>query len=146
MTLTIGGDCDKLPPEILNMGRRKRGDKRITPREIALLGAHAAESQKAEDVVILDLRNLALFADYFLICSGASPVQVRSIASSIEENLSRAKVKMGHQEGYEEGKWILLDYGEVIFHIYLHQTRLYYALERLWGDAKRVKIPAEKIK
>ena len=118
--------------------------KSIDPKEIAVLAAEAAEDQKAENVIILDVRKLTTIADYFLICSGNSPIQVRAIASFIEEELKKVNVRMDHQEGFEEGKWVLLDYGEVIMHIFYHETRLYYGLEHLWGDAKTVRIPGKK--
>ena len=98
----------------------------------------AAEDKKAIDVVLLDLRKAAGFADYFLICSGANSRQTRAIADGIIETLAGAGSKPAHVEGYERSEWILLDYFDFIVHIFAPETRLFYGLERLWGNAERI--------
>ncbi len=105
-----------------------------TPEKVRR-GARAAYSKKAEGVVILNLQGLSTVSDYFLICSGRSTVQIRIIAEAIEEELGRAGFGCLGREGEPKSGWILLDYGELVVHIFLQETRTYYALERLWGDA-----------
>ena len=119
----------------------KRRTGRRIPIEIARAIA-AAEDKKAADIVLLDLRKAAGFADYFLICSGGNARQIRAIADSIREALATDGAKPAHVEGYERSEWILLDYFDFIVHIFAQETRLFYSLERLWGNAERVEIPA----
>lgn len=105
----------------------------------------ACQEKKAIDIQILDLSGISVFADYFVICSGSSTRQVKAIAEEVEESLSREKVEPDHIEGAAEGKWILLDYGDTVVHVFLEETREYYRLERLWGDAPRL-VPEELLK
>jgi len=102
----------------------------------------AAEDKKAMDLVVLDLRKAAGFTDFFLIASGGNPRQIRAIADSVVEALAAEGVKPAHLEGYDRSEWILLDYFDFIVHIFATETRLFYGLERLWGNADRVEIPA----
>ena len=119
---------------------KRRNPSRI-PSEIQRAIA-AAEDKKADDVVLLDLRKAAGFADYFLICSGGNPRQIRAIADAVMEALASDGAKPAHVEGYQRSEWILLDYFDFIVHIFGPETRLFYSLERLWGNAERVEIPA----
>ncbi|NOX97502.1 MAG: ribosome silencing factor [Nitrospirae bacterium] len=112
----------------------------IESKKVAFLAATAAEEKKAENIVILDLRKVATFTNYFLICSADSTVQAQAIAQAIQERLEKSKLSAWHLEGYKEGKWILLDYSDVIIHIFIKETRLFYNLEGLWGDAKVLEI------
>jgi ribosome-associated protein len=93
-------------------------------------------SKKAKDVCLMDLRNLSSVTDYFIICHGESDVQVKAIADAILEGLKREGVRVWHREGYDYLRWILLDYVDVVVHIFQRETREFYGLERLWGDAK----------
>jgi ribosome-associated protein len=102
------------------------------------MAAEAALSRKAGDLVALDLRDLEGVADYFLICSAESEIQVRAIAEAVEEKLSAAGAEPWHVEGREGRRWVLLDYVEFVVHVFHVRTREYYLLERLWGDAHRV--------
>jgi ribosome-associated protein len=102
----------------------------------------AAEDKKAMDLVVLDLRKAAGFTDFFLIASGGNPRQIRAIADSVVEALAAEGVKPAHLEGYDRSEWILLDYFDFIVHIFATETRLFYGLERLWGNADRVDINA----
>ena len=95
-----------------------------------------ADDRKARDIVVLDLRKLTNIADYFVICSGDSDTQTRAIADHIINVLKEAKEKYYHYEGYEMGSWVLIDYTNVVVHIFEDKTRQYYELERLWGDAE----------
>ena len=99
------------------------------------LAADAAATVKPSYLAILDLRGLCTFTDNFLIVSAGSARQVRAIAEKVEDQLARAKVSMSHREGLREAQWILLDYHDVVVHIFADQTREFYDLERLWADA-----------
>jgi ribosome-associated protein len=101
----------------------------------------AAEDKKAEELVVLDLRSAAGFTDYFVVCSGTNPRQVRAIADAVTEALAGDGVKPAHVEGYKRAEWILLDYFDFIVHIFAPETRMFYSLERLWGSAERVDVP-----
>ena len=118
---------------------KRRSPSRI-PSEIQRAIA-AADDKKADDVVLLDLRQAAGFADYFLICSGGNPRQIRAIADAIMEALVSDGARPAHVEGYQRSEWILLDYFDFVVHIFSPETRLFYSLERLWGNAERVEIP-----
>lgn len=96
---------------------------------------------KPTSLVVLDLRGLCTFTNHFLICSAPSERQVRAIADKIDERLSAEKIKMLGREGYKEARWILLDYSDLIVHIFEEETRSYYDLEHLWGDAPRIQLP-----
>ncbi len=106
--------------------------------ETALLSAEAADSKKAFDILILDLRRLTYITDYFVICSGSNITQVSAIADWIGQSLARAGVQPLHIEGQADSSWVLMDYGDVVVHIFEEQTRLYYALDKLWGEAAKV--------
>ena len=99
----------------------------------------AACDKKAEDVLVLDLRGLCHFTDYFVICHGSSSRQALAIADAIEERmLTEAKRKPKHVEGRRVGDWILIDFIDVVVHVFVDEKREFYGLERLWGDAPRV--------
>ncbi len=100
----------------------------------------AAADKKAEDLVILDLKELSSFADYFVVCHGQSKRQVRGIADHIYETMSAAGYKPLGIEGLSEEAWVLMDYGELIVHVFLKSVREFYDLERLWSDAPRINI------
>lgn len=105
---------------------------------------HAASERKAHDLVVLDLHEVASFTDYFLIASGTNVRQVHAIADAIEDELrKRLKVKPGRVEGYKSAEWVLLDYGDFVFHVFEEKARRFYDLERLWRDAARVAVPPE---
>ena len=96
----------------------------------------AADEKKARDIVQMDMIGLMSTNDYFVICSANTATQVRAIADNIEEKMEKAGISFLHKEGYREGEWVLLDYGDTVAHIFQQEAREYYALERLWGDAK----------
>jgi ribosome-associated protein len=103
----------------------------------------AALDKKASDVVVLDLRKTPAFTDFFVLCSGQNPRQVKAIADAVEESLRAMRIRPAHVEGYERGEWILMDFFTFIVHILVPQTREFYSLERLWGDAERIEISDE---
>lgn len=98
----------------------------------------AADERKALDLRVLGLAEVSDFTDFFLICSGASQRQVQAIADRVEEVLRETRIRPHHVEGYNRGKWVLLDYGDFVVHIFDDETRRFYGLERLWGDAEDV--------
>lgn len=98
----------------------------------------AAEDRKAVDLQVLHLSEVSDFTDYFVICSGTSERQVQAIADAVEESLRKDGKRPLHVEGYNRGHWVLLDYGDFVVHIFQDETRRFYALERLWGDAPDV--------
>ncbi|MGI6037190.1 MAG: ribosome silencing factor [Limnochordia bacterium] len=102
------------------------------------LAIEAAEGKKAEDIVVLDLRELTALTDYFLICSGETDQQRRAIRDGIVQDLKEAGAPLGRQEGGNRAQWMLLDYGDMVVHIFSPEQRSFYDLERLWGDAPRV--------
>ena len=87
----------------------------------------------------MDMRDVMFSTDYFVICNAQTSTQVRAIADNIEDELAKEEIQLGHREGYHEGEWILLDYGDVVAHIFKTENRDYYALEKLWGDTEIVK-------
>jgi ribosome-associated protein len=93
---------------------------------------------KALDVVVLDVRQVASFADSFIICSGRSHRQVTAMAEHIEQELKSQGIKLLGLEGLREGHWVLMDFGDVIIHIFYEPVRTFYDLEGLWSDAKRI--------
>ena len=97
-----------------------------------------AEEKKASNIVLLDIRNVSIIADYFVICSGNTERQVKAIAKDIEENLDKKDVHPRAKEGIDQGRWALLDYGDVIVHIFAPVEREYYRLEKLWSNAQTV--------
>jgi ribosome-associated protein len=103
----------------------------------------AALDKKAQHVVVLDLRHTPAFTDFFLICSAQNQRQVHAIADAIEESLKAANVRPSHIEGYDRAEWVLMDYFTFIVHIFTPQTREFYSLERLWGDAKSITMSAD---
>lgn len=97
-------------------------------------------SKKGYDVKILDLRELVSFADYFVICSADSDTQVKAIADEVEKSLKDEGIKSWHTEGYRALSWVLIDYVDVVVHIFRKESRIFYNLERLWGDAPTTEV------
>ena len=104
---------------------------------------HAAEDKQATDIVVLDIRKAIGFTDFFVICSAANPRQIRAIADSVTAALAGGGVKPAHVEGYDRSEWVLLDYFDFIVHVFATETRRFYDLERLWGNAEQIEVPAE---
>jgi ribosome-associated protein len=115
---------------------QRRRPTRI-PKQITA-AIDAAEAKQARDLIVLDLSKAAGFTDYFVICSGTNPRQIRAIADAVMEALGSDGAKPAHVEGYERSEWVLIDYFDFIVHIFAPETRAFYGLERLWGNAERV--------
>jgi ribosome-associated protein len=111
--------------------------------ERILLALGAASDKKAIDTVVLDLREIASFTDYFLIMSGANERQVQAISDEIVETLKKAGTAAARVEGYKTAEWILLDYGDFVVHVFDERARKFYDLERLWRESRRVDLPPE---
>ena len=112
----------------------------LSPERKARRAARAALDKRATDLVVLDVQGVSSVTDYFLICSGKSTTHLQTITKAIRDELKGEGVRPLHAEGVAESGWILLDYGDVLMHVFLEDTRAYYALERLWGDAPAVSL------
>ncbi|HUN66991.1 MAG TPA: ribosome silencing factor [Bacteroidota bacterium] len=108
----------------------------MTPKTLANRIAHLALTKKANDVTILDLRKLTDMTDFFVICSADSDIQVKAVSDAISEGTEKFGAAPWHSEGMTQRQWILMDYVDVVVHIFHREARRYYALEKLWGDAK----------
>ncbi len=121
------------------MTRNKADEKKLNDaRERAVRLAQAVSDRKALDIVVLEVSSLTSFADYFVICGGKSSRQVQGIADHMEEELRKEGVRPLGSEGRKEGHWILMDYGDVIVHVFYEPVRAVYDLESLWSEAERV--------
>lgn len=128
----------KKKPEARSQKQEVRGKKSDTS-VLAKTIARIAADHKAVDIKILDLRKLTSFTDYFIICSGASDRQVQAVANSVYDDLKKAGRLPISEEGVQTGLWALLDYGDVVVHVFYQDEREHYQLEKLWHDAPRVK-------
>jgi len=115
--------------------RKRAGARKLSPALVTAVDA--ARGKKAVETVVLDLRRAAAFTDYFLICSGRSVRQVKAIAEAVDVALRASGLKPTLVEGYDRAEWILMDYFDFVVHIFTPDTRRFYALERLWGNAER---------
>ena len=111
-----------------------------TALERAIICAHAAMDNKAEDLVVLDVQGTSSFTDYFVIMSGRSSRHVQGLAEALESSMRSKRISAAKAEGIQDGMWVLLDFGDVVVHIFYHEQRSFYDLEGLWHDAPRVKI------
>ena len=124
-----------------------KSEKRRAPAQLPPevdRAVRAAEEKKATDLVVLDLRKTGAFTDFFVICSGTNPRQIRAITDSILEALRSGGAKPASVEGYERAEWVLLDYFDFIVHVFAPETRVFYALERLWGSATRLDLSVSR--
>jgi ribosome-associated protein len=117
------------------------GEEGLDERVLAAL--HAAGEKKALEPVVLDLREIASFTDYFMIVSGANERQVQAISDEVYETLKKSGHAALRVEGYKTAEWILLDYGDFVVHVFEQKARKFYDLERLWRESKRVELPRE---
>jgi ribosome-associated protein len=115
----------------------------VDPRALVDLVILVAEDKRAKDITILDISKISVIADFFIICSGRSSINVQAIAGEIVDKVKRQFNGLAPRiEGFREGNWILLDYGDVVIHVFQEEERRFYNLERLWGDALVVGMPA----
>lgn len=108
-----------------------------------LTALQAAGEKKANDIVVLDLREIASFTDFFVIVSGSNERQVQAISDEVSETLKKSGSAAARIEGYKTAEWILLDYGDFVVHVFDEKARKFYDLERLWRESRRVSLPAE---
>lgn len=111
--------------------------------DLAIAAAEAASEKLARDIVAIDVSGHLVITDIFVICSGSNDRQVRAIVDAVEERLHAAGVNRLRREGHQEGRWVLLDFGEIVVHVQLAEERVFYDLERLWGDCPTVALPAD---
>lgn len=109
-------------------------------KELAQLAAKACDDKRGEDIVLLDMKNVSLIADYFLICEGSNERQVQAIARGIKEKAEENDLVVKRLEGFDQARWVLVDLEDVVCHIFHKEERDYYNLERLWGDAPLVEL------
>ena len=112
----------------------------MTSRTLAKKVAEFALSKKAYDVLLMDVRKVTGTADFFVICSADSDTQVRAIADAIEQQSKEIGVPVWHMEGFQASTWIILDYVDVVVHVFHRESRSHYNLERLWSDAKTIEV------
>ncbi len=110
----------------------------MNPKELSQEIVSLLDSKKGVDIELIQIENLTVLADYFVICSGTSVTHVRSLADEVEYKLKEQGTYPLHVEGHSSSTWILLDYGSVIVHVFTDETRSFYSLERLWSDAPRI--------
>ncbi|MBM9604582.1 ribosome silencing factor [Desulfopila inferna] len=125
------------------MKKLKKEHDSKTGLELALTCAKIAADAKAEELIVLDVQGKSSFTDYFVIMNGRSTRHVQGIAETIEGELRSKRIKASHAEGLQEGKWVLLDFDDVVIHIFYYDQRKFYDLEGLWHDAGRVEIEAQ---
>ncbi|WP_313798208.1 ribosome silencing factor [Cytobacillus sp.] len=115
----------------------------MSERDLLLTTVKAADDKRAEQIVALNMKGISLIADYFLICHGNSDKQVQAIAKEMKEKAEELGYTVKRMEGFDEARWILVDFGDVVAHIFHRDERSYYNLERLWGDAPIENIQSE---
>lgn len=113
----------------------------VESAQLARMAALAADEKKGRDVRLLDIRSISSVTDYFVIVSGTSTTHVRSLADNVEKVLQEAGMPLHHMEGYQNGRWVLLDFGDIVVHVMHENEREFYNLERLWGDAREIAVP-----
>lgn len=109
-------------------------------KEIAAIALRALEDKKAEDIRIIDISTVSVLADYFIIANGSNRSQIQALADSVEEKLGKAGTPVKQIEGYASANWVLLDFGDIIVHIFDKENRLFYDLERIWRDGALVEL------
>jgi ribosome-associated protein len=118
-----------------------RSSKRPRVPAVILAAVAAVRDKKGEDVLALDLRDADAFTDFFIVCTGQNRRQVQAIADAVEAALKAKKLRPSHVEGYERGEWVLLDYFDFVVHVFAPNARMFYGLERLWGNAHPIALP-----
>jgi ribosome-associated protein len=112
----------------------------MSSKEIAKLAIAALEDKKAEDIKIIDISEVSVIADYFIIANGTNRSQIQALSDNVEEALGKAGCPVKQIEGYQTANWVLLDFNDVIIHIFDKENRLFYDLERIWRDGKRMEL------
>jgi ribosome-associated protein len=115
----------------------------MSERELLITAVKAADDKRAEDIMVLNMKGISLIADYFVICHGNSDKQVQAIAREIREKAEEQGYNLKRMEGFDEARWVLIDIGDVVVHVFHKEERSYYNLERLWGDAPIENVQSE---
>lgn len=115
----------------------------MNERELLMTAVKAADDKRAEDIMVLNMKGISLIADYFIICHGNSDKQVQAIAREIREKALETGYDIQRMEGFDEARWVLIDLGDVVVHVFHREERSYYNLERLWGDAPIENVQSE---
>lgn len=113
-------------------------------KQLAALAVEALENKKAEDISIIDISEVSVIADYFIIAGGSNKSQIQALSDTVDEVLGRAGLPLKQIEGYNNANWILLDFGDIIVHIFDKENRLFYDLERIWRDGKQIDMKSFK--
>lgn len=113
-------------------------------KEMARIACNALDEKKGEDIKVIDIAGVSVLADYFIIANGTNESQVRALVDNVEEELHKAGYEVKQREGYGSGKWVLLDFGDIIVHVFDKENRLFYDLERIWRDGKAIDIQSLK--
>ena len=116
------------------------GAEKMEAKVAARIAYQALEDKKGEDIKIIDISNVSVLADYFIIANGNNKNQVQALVDNVQEELDKVGVQVKQVEGYRMGNWILLDYGDIIIHVFSKEDRLFYDLERIWRDGKDISI------
>jgi ribosome-associated protein len=124
----------------------KKSPKKMTARQFAVLAARIAVENRCSDLVVMDLKGLSNTTDYFVIATGTSNRQMRTVADEISKVAREAGNARFGMAGYDQARWIVVDFIDVVVHVFDQEYRDYYDLEMLWGDAKRVKLPSGRLK
>ena len=112
----------------------------VQAKEMAKIAYHALDEKKGEDIRIIDIAGISVLADYFIIANGSSESKVQAMVDNVEEEMHKAGYSLKQREGYGSGNWVLLDFGDVIVHVFDKENRLFYDLERIWRDGKNIGI------
>jgi len=112
----------------------------ITSKEMAKIACKALDDKKASDIRIIDISGISVLADYFIIADGASQHQIEAMRDAVDEELFKAGVQVKQVEGNRNSSWVLMDYGDIIVHVFSKEDRLFYDLERIWGDGKFIDV------
>lgn len=113
-------------------------------KNFAILALEALEDKKAEDISIIDISEVSVIADYFIIAAGKNKNQIQALSDAVDEKLGRAGLPLRQIEGYNNANWILLDFGDIIVHVFDKENRLFYDLERIWRDGKQMDLESFK--
>lgn len=112
----------------------------MNPYEAAIVAVKTLSEKKGEDIRLLNTTELTVIADYFVICTATSAPHIKALTEEVDKRLSDAGMPAVHREGYRSSTWVLLDYGGLVVHVFLEETRQFYGLDRLWGDAQEIDI------
>lgn len=138
----MGGRKERMNLNQTKKFLRKQGETIIDSQQILEIAVKAADSKRAEEIVALDVHEISLLADYFMICQATSERQINAIVEEIIEKVEEANVEVKRIEGKDGGKWVLIDLGDIIVHVFQSAERGFYNLEKLWSDAPMVDLHA----